>query len=376
MHCKDLLRGLLLRNGVLCFHRYGMLVYFGIFCFFTLISAVDILLVSNKSKQNVLFFLIVITVFFVGGRYWCDNDFQNYVTFFEETPSIAKTSISELFRLYLLWQVEPGYIFSCSFFKLLGLGYQSIFFLCSMLTFILVVKYFQKASAYPILSFFLFFTTLFTLPFVQMRFGVATACVCYALVQLDSQNKKGYWKWMIIGLLFHMTALIGFVIYWIYKIELTRKRSFVLLICSFAFSLIPIKVIFINVLSILGFDRYLRYADSDSSGLVSLVFLFILLFPFIYYEPVLKKKITHYHLLAVMGLSTLLIGCVTREVPILNRFSLLLSVSYCAIIPSYFTLMKKNGTIFCSWVLLVAYAFLKFLPSLNHIQNYQNFLFK
>lgn len=353
-----------------------MQLYFGIFILFALVSGIDILSVSNKSKRNILFFLIVVAIFFVGGRYWCDNDFENYVTFFEETPSIDKTSIYELFQLYLFWQVEFGYIFSCSFFKLLGLGYQSIFFLCAMLTFILVAKSFQRISVYPILSFFLFFTTLFTLPFVQMRFGVATACVCYALVQLDKQNKKGYWRWMVIGLLFHMTALIGFVIYWVYKIRLTRKRIFILLICSFAFSLIPIKLIFINVLSILGFDRYLGYASEESSGVVSLMFLLILLFPFIYYEPILRKKISHYHLLLVMGLSTLLIGCITREVPILNRFSLLLSISYCVIIPSYFILMKKNGTFFCSWILLIAYAFLKFLPSLNHIQNYQNFLLK
>lgn len=353
-----------------------MQFYFGVFTLFALVSAVDILSMSSKGKRSVLIFLIFITVIFVGGRYWCDNDFENYVTFFEETPSVDKTSISELFQLYLFWQVEPGYILSCSFFKLLGLGYQSIFLLCAMLTFILVAKSFQRISVYPILSFFLFFTTLFTLPFVQMRFGVATACVCYALVQLDNQNKKGYWKWMIIGLLFHMTALIGFVIYWVYKIRLTRKRSFILLICSFAFSLIPIKIIFINVLSILGFDRYLGYASEEDSRFISLIFLMILLFPFIYYEPILKKKIVHYHLLLVMGLSALLIGCVTREVPILNRFSLLLSVSYCVILPSYFILMKKNGTFFCLWVLLIAYAFLKFLPSLNHIQNYQNFLFE
>lgn len=353
-----------------------MQVYFGIFCLFALVSAVDILSVPNKSKRNALLFLIFSAVVFVGGRYWCDNDFENYVTFFEETPSIDKTSISELFQLFLFWQVEPGYIFSCSFFKLFGLGYQSIFFLCSMLTFILAARSFQRVSVYPILSFFLFFTTLFTLSFVQMRFGVATACVCYALVQLDNQNKKGYWKWMVIGLLFHMTALIGFVIYWVYKIPMSRKLSFILWACSFAFSLIPIKTVFINIVSLLGFGRYMIYADEESSHFMSLIFLMILLFPFIYYESILRKKVKHYHLLLIMGLSTLLLGCITREIPILNRFSILLSISYCIIIPSYFILMKKNGTIFCSLILLILYAFLKFLPSLNHIQNYQNFLFK
>lgn len=365
-----------MKNGILYSLKKGMQVYFVIFCLLAFISAVDILSVSNKNKHDILLFLIAIAIFFVGGRYWCDNDFQNYVTFFEETPSIDKTSIYELIQLYLFWQVEPGYIFSCSFFKLLGLGYQSIFLFCSIVTFILVAKSFQKVSVYPILSFFLFFTTLFTLPFVQMRFGVATACVCYALVQLDNQNKKGYWKWMIIGLLFHMTALVGFVIYWAYKIPMSRKLSFILWTFSFAFSLIPIKVIFINVISLFGFERYLMYADEASSHFMSLIFLMILLFPFIYYEPILRKRIKHYHLLLIMGLCTLLIGCVTREIPILNRFSILLSISYCIIIPSYFTLMKKNGTIFCSWLFLVLYAFLKFLPSLNHIQIYQNFLLR
>lgn len=352
-----------------------MQAYFRIFILFALVSAVDILSVSNKSKRNILLFLIVSAIAFVGGRYWCDNDFENYVTFFNETPSIDKTSIFELFQLYLFWQVEPGYILSCSFLKLLGLGYQSVFLLCATIIFILVAKVFQRISVYPILSFFLFFTTMFSLSFVQMRFGVATACVCYALLQLDSQNKRGYWKWMVVGLFFHMTALIGFVVYWIYKIPLTRKRSLIFLSFSFAFSLIPIKLIFINTLNLIGLGRYLGYANTESSGIASLMFLLVLLLPFIYYESTLRKKIEHYHLLLVMGLSSLLVGCMTREVPILNRFSLLLVSSYCVIIPSYFTLMKKNGTVFCCWLLLVVYAFLKFLPSLNHIQTYQNFLF-
>lgn len=346
------------------------------FCFFALVSVVDISSISNKSKQEILILLTIVAVLFVGGRYWCDNDFQNYVVFFEETPSIDQTNISELFELYLFWQVELGYIFSCSFFKLLGLEYQSIFFFCAILTFVLVAKSFKIISVNPILSFFLFFTTLFTLPFVQMRFGVSTACLCYALVQLDNQNKKGYWKWMIIGLLFHLTALVGFVVYWVYKIPMSRRLSFILWACSFAFSLIPIKLLFVSIISLFGFGRYLIYVDEGASHYMSLIFLMILLFPFIYYEPILRRKVKHYHLLLIMGLSTLLIGCITREIPILNRFSISLSISYCVIISSYFTLIKKNGTIFYCWILLVLYALFKFLPSLDHIQNYQNFLLR
>lgn len=353
-----------------------MQAYFLIFCFLALFSALDIVPISCKSKRNIAYFLVIIATFFVGGRYWCDNDFVNYVSFYEATPPINSTTVSELFQLYLFWQVEPGYILSCSFLRFFGLGFQAIFFLCATLTFVLVSKSFQRISVYPILSFFFFFTTLFTLPFVQMRFGVATACVCYALVQLDNQNKKGYWRWMIFGLLFHMTALIGFVIYWIYKIRLTRQRAFVFLACSFAFSLIPIKAIFINIVSLLGLERYMKYVDTESSGFLSLIFLIILLSPFIYYEPILRQRIKHYHLLLVMGLSAVLIGCITSDIPILNRFFLLLSISYCVIIPSYLVLLKKNISLFFAWLLLIAYAFLKYLPSLNHVQTYQNFLFQ
>lgn len=353
----------------------SMLIYWGAFCFLALFSVTDILPISDNSKRIILNFCIICAIVFVGGRYWCDNDYANYVTFFEGTPPIHKTNISDLFQIYLLWQVELGYILSCSALKLFSLNYQFIFILCAVMTFALIAKFFSRISLYPIFSLFLFFATFFTLPFVQMRFGVATACVCYALLQLDEQNTKGYWKWMIIGILFHMTALIGIVVYYIYKIPLTRNLCFILLFSSFIFSFVPIKLIFINVLSYLGLTRYLGYTDEAVNGFVSLIYLIILLLPFIYYEPILRKRIPHYHLLLVMGMSSILVGCITREVPILNRLYLLLSVSYCSIIPSYFSLLKKNGTILFSWLLLILYALIKYIPSLNHLQPYQNFLF-
>lgn len=212
---------------------------------------------------------------------------------------------------------------------------------------------------------------------MQMRFGVAAACVCYALLQLDNGNKRGFWIWQVIGLTFHLTAIVGIFIRLIYQIRLSRKQSVYVILFSFLCSFIPTQAIFQLVVTSLGLGRYQMYfINATPSSYLSLIFLIVLVLPFIYFEPQLRMKVKHYDLLLLLGLSSILVGCVTREVPILNRFFLLLSISYCAILPSYFHLFKRNASYLIVWSLLMAYAFLKFLPSMNYVQPYKNFLFE
>ena len=96
--------------------------------------------------------------------------------------------------------------------------------------------------------------------------------------------------------------------------------------------------------------------------------------PFIYYMDFFKKRIQYYDLLLLMAVMTILIGGIVREVPILNRFSLLLSTSYSVIVPSYLLLLKRNSQLI-GFILIVVFVILKFIPSLTHIDKYDSIFF-
>ena len=351
-----------------------MLYYIFLFIFLGILCLLDVYPSIQIKRKQLLRTIFTIAIIFVGGRHWCDNDFENYSFFFENTPILYETSIKELSAIYLNWQVEIGYILSCSFLKIFGLGSQSIFFLCSFLTFFPLMLFFKKISRFPVISFFFFFFTLFTLPFVQMRFGVATAFSTIALWNLAEHKKKKFWVWFFLALSFHMTSLVILSIYFLYEKKLSSKTALLICFASLILSFIPIKLIFINIISFIGLGRYMTYAEDGSAGISSLIYFIIMLFPFIYYMDFFRKRIAYYDLLLIMGVMTILIGGIVREVPILNRFSLLLSISYSIIVPSYLLLLERKSQI-VGYILIVIFVFLKFIPSLNHIDNYDSIFF-
>lgn len=354
----------------------SMFIYFGVFILGSILSIFDISILPLKYKKNILCIGAFCLSFFVGGRYWCDNDFESYVAIFNAIPPIIQSNLYDLFEISLSNQVEFSYILFCSILQSIGLGYQSMFLFYSIITFVIISKVFLKISSFPITSFFLYFTCFFSLPFMQMRFGVAMVVVFYALLQLDLGRKKDFWLWMLVAMLFHIVSIVGFLVYFIYKFRITRKRSFIIMVVAFLGIFVPIKSFFLYIITSVGLHRYMAYMDTERTSLVSVVYLIILLIPFVYYDSILRNRLKQYHLLLAMALSTILIGCMTSEIPILNRFYLLLSVSYCVILPSYIFLLKKQTfNILFYWVILLAYSFMKFLPHLNHIQPYRNFLF-
>lgn len=351
-----------------------MLYYIFLFIFLGALCLLDLYPSIQIKRKKLLYAFFFIAVIFVGSRYWCDNDFENYSFFYDNIPILYKTSIKELCSIYLNWQVEIGYILSCSFLKVFGLGNQSIFFLCSFMTFLPLMFFFKKVSKYPVISFFFFFFTLFTLPFVQMRFGVATAFCMLALWHLTNNRKKKFWIWFVLALSFHLTSLVILGVYFLYEIKLSKEKALAICFISLGISFIPIKAIFIHVISMLGLGRYMTYTSDEKIGISSLIYFIIILFPFIYYMDFFKKRIQYYDLLLLMAVMTILIGGIVREVPILNRFSLLLSTSYSVIVPSYLLLLKRNSQLI-GFILIVVFVILKFIPSLTHIDKYDSIFF-
>ncbi len=353
-----------------------MLIYILFFLLTAALSFTDTLNVSAKSKKYIYWLVVIGSMFFFGGRYNCDNDYSNYMIFYNVTPPLWQMTRDEFIQLYTGYQIEPLFFIFSSLFRSVGIGGQAIILFYAATTILIIAQFIKKTSDYPLISFFLYVTCYFSLPFMQMRFGIASVCCLYAIYHLEHGNKILYWKWQIIAILFHLTAIIGLLYYCLARIKITPKRSYFLLASSFLLIFFPIREIFTWGVNFVGMSRYLSYLDEETIGMESCLLHIVLFSPLFIFQNKFRQHIQQFDMFLKMVIFAILLMLVTVQLPILNRFSLLFASSFCISIVYYFILIKKsnlNRTLV--WMLFALYAWLKFYPSLQHIDNYQFFLF-
>ena len=353
-----------------------MLIYFLLFLFVTVAASRDFLKVPFLFKDIFGYILLVILICFFGFRYECDNDYNNYVGIYKSTPSLAN-GITEVAAYGLLVGVEIGYCIISAWFIMIDLGPQSVFIFSAILTFGIMHQVFRKHSVYPGLAMLIYFSQFFSLPFIQMRYGIAMALVLLACVYLFRGNKLAFWLLILCGTLFHISAIGGIAVFFFYLIN-WEKRPVALwtaLVGSLFIMLLPMRSILVAAMGSVGIDKYTKlYADTESASPISTLVSIILLLPFVYFRKNLKGLDVKVNELLSMGLSSVFIGCLVWQLGILNRFSMITASSFCLIIPVYLSLLKTRKDKLVGFILLIVYCFFKFLPSINHVTDYQMFL--
>ena len=143
-----------------------MIIYIVFFIISAFISIFDFTNISSFQKKSIFIFFILAIILFFGGRYNCDNDYKNYISFYDITPALHKMSWNKFVKIYIQYQVEPLFFLFSSLFKAIGVNGQSIIFFYAFCTFSLIAKVIEKTSPFPLSSFFLFSTCYFSLPFI------------------------------------------------------------------------------------------------------------------------------------------------------------------------------------------------------------------
>lgn len=353
-----------------------MLSYFLFFLLLGMLSLADILNLTARSKNSLFNIIVACCILFIGGRFECDNDYANYITFYNATPPLWEMTWDKFIQLYMGYQVEPFFFIFSSLFKSFLFNGQAIILFYAAATMLVSARFIKKTSCTPCISFFLYATCYFSMPFMQMRFGLASACCLYAIYHLQQGNKASYWKWQLIAILFHMTAIIGLVYYAVRNITITPKRSYLILASSFLFIFFPIRTIFTWGINLIGMNRYLIYLNEEATSLNSCLIHIILFSPLFIFQNRFRKYIQDFDFFFKMAILTILLMVITVQLPILNRFSLLFASSSCIFLTYYMDLFKGNkSNQILVWLGLFFYALLKFYPSLQYLDNYQFFLF-
>lgn len=131
-----------------------MLTYIIFFIISLLFSFIDFAKINPIRKRGIFIFFTIGIIIFIGGRFYCDNDYTNYIYFFNETPPLHKMDYSTFMGIYLLYQVEPLFFLFSSIFKMIGLGGQSIIF---SIQFVLLLFFLFLYSEHLLSHLFLFF---------------------------------------------------------------------------------------------------------------------------------------------------------------------------------------------------------------------------
>ena len=142
-----------------------MLTYIIFFIISLLFSFIDFAKINPIRKRGIFIFFTIGIIIFIGGRFYCDNDYTNYIYFFNETPPLHKMDYSTFMGIYLLYQVEPLFFLFSSIFKMIGLGGQSIIFFYTICTFTFFFYFYTPNIFFPIYFSFSIFNLLFFITF-------------------------------------------------------------------------------------------------------------------------------------------------------------------------------------------------------------------
>ena len=213
----------------------------------------------NQNRYiRVLSFLIFIIV---GGlRYGVGTDWSQYEITFNNTNLIADIFSAREEKLFMVFMyISKKIVSSYSFFT----------FALFSVSFYLKYKIFKEYSTDIFLSLIIYFFTLFLIYDLNgIRQGMALAFVFLAIPFLLNKKPLLFVLIVIIGSLFHVSALIFLPFYWIANFQISKQKMILIIVASLIVS-IPIRSLIENnaylqlLLAMDSFSHYSFYVNDD-----------------------------------------------------------------------------------------------------------------
>lgn len=370
-----------------------MLIYYG----FTGVILVLSLLVENQEKRrlrktspnidnkkackkiNIIDLLVLfLLISFASLRFGVGTDYYNYYNMYNRV-NMQPFSLKNVFQGRTNFREPAFYILNFLLKKVIGYEY-AIFWLCAILTYVLIYMGMKKGSkhtAYSLLCFILL--GFYTSSFNGMRQWVAVAIVFYGITFLLNQSWHKFIFVVLLASMFHYSALLMFpFILLAYKI----KPSFTYLILATLAGILGVYG-FNTLLQILdamtrAIGRYDVYVNVKESGIglwLQIAFWWIVTFLLVVFKERLRKENTYndfYLSCLILAIPLMIVGTknvnLTRLVTYLNVFSVYL-------LPSFINIFEKRSRPFLyvtiTMILTIWFGFnLKFYSDLIPYKTY------
>lgn len=238
-----------------------------LFCFF-----IDFSNVSNKTKRN-LFYTIIIVLFIVSASKDANTSFDtnNYINHFFKSKTLGSyVPFSEN------WY-EPGYILLVAIIKTITNNYNLLFGVISMISLLILYKICKKYSPFPLASLFIYISLFyFKRDIITIRYGLSALLLLYAIIlSIENRTYKSIWFY-ILSFSFHYSSLAGLTFlpfYYFFRNKDINNAEFIDLIC------LPLSFVGINILFIIilfshvlpqeigyGITKGIAYLDEEKTG--------------------------------------------------------------------------------------------------------------
>lgn len=245
---------------------------------------------KEQVAENVVIFLAIAPLIFISGcRYFVGQDYENYLLWYEKGKASGFSNIILDIVFYFMRMISD----SGQFFFIVS----SIFILgCILITIF-------KESMYPFMSLYLFvFTRGYFRSMNVVRQYVAVAVIMFSIRYIKERDLKKFLIITILATLIHPSAVLMFLIYFLYDIKITPK--IVALVGVFVyFGGFFIRNYFVPLIS--KYTEYGNYFLQDSSYYESsfkrsLLYIYIIIFIMLtiqYYKNNLVVKLPNYKIL-------------------------------------------------------------------------------
>lgn len=261
-----------------------------------LVTLVIILFLSylyDKTKipfqKKVLVFLILLSLLLISGLRvdsTLHSDEQNYRYLFQTFEGVNFSALK------LSFFDEPG-------FRLLNWGLanlthdpQSLIFICALITNLSFILFIYKYSEYFTFSLFLYITSgMFFSSMNIMRQYLAMAIILFGFKYVISKDIKKFCIYVVIGFLFHKSAIIALFFYFVLNSSILDKHK----LFSF-FIIILVMVSFQSILDLFANSAYGNYVEDFAekgygTGIIRIIFFSILYFIVLWKEKMLISKL-------------------------------------------------------------------------------------
>lgn len=321
---------------------------------------------NNKKKTFLTISFFVLTILLGLRNMSVGIDTAAYSVVYNGYLKTKKFLMFDSIHLENILDYEILFYYSVFLFSKIGLSFTIYNLFYSIIVVGAFIKLIEKYSNNYFLSVLIFILTLYPFTFSSMRQSFAIA-FCLISFMLYYDDKKYFFIFYLIAILFHKTALIFFPMYFIKKIDFNKATFVVFILLGI------LALVFRNDL-IMFFNENSRssYNVVGISGLATTLYRFIVLFAciFLYYVCGDKNKI--YIITAYISFWVM---CIMNFNPTTFRTVYYFSSFEIIIIPWIFNHFKNTFEKYVLVAICVLFLFLPFYqtisPNANKLNNYK-----
>ncbi|KQT17875.1 hypothetical protein ASG31_03815 [Chryseobacterium sp. Leaf404] len=179
------------------------------------IAYFEVFIKQKFSSKTVLGFLCVVLILFAGLRNKVGTDWNSYYEFYQ----LGVTN------------VEIGYAELNNFFRGLEIHYNIFLIILNSFSLWLMFQFFNKNSEYKIIALLIFFSDLFLyFNLSGIRQAIATSITCFAFIYANNRKYYRFFICILIAMLFHLSAIIFALAYFVPRTKLKIKHYGILLV--------------------------------------------------------------------------------------------------------------------------------------------------